>query len=461
MKSEARIEVVHATPDRAAAPAVLRPAHRYESWGRWPKVSHAGVIAPEWSCDPPDLTAIAGPLLPFGLGRSYGDVCLNEGGVLIDTTRMNRLIAFDRENGTLHCEAGTSLASILDVVVPAGWFPAVTPGTRFVTVGGAIANDIHGKNHHRAGTFGRHVLRLELLRSDGRRVWCSPEENAELFAATIGGLGLTGLILSAEIRLRRVPGPAVAVERIRYGSLREFFALCDESDAACEYTVAWVDGFARGPRLGRGIFMRGDHVATRHPGHVRPPRVRPAIPFEAPAILLAPPLMRAANRVYYRRAPRRAVRRLEHYERFFYPLDAIRRWNLLYGRTGFLQYQCVVPPSVAEAATSELLALVAASRGASFLAVLKRFGDMPSPGMLSFPRPGVTLALDIAIRGADTFTLCDRLDRVVAEAGGAVYPCKDARMSAENFRRFFPALDRFRTHVDPGFSSSFWRRAGE
>ncbi|MGH7448375.1 MAG: FAD-binding oxidoreductase, partial [Longimicrobiales bacterium] len=195
MSSHPALRLVDGGPADTTAAPVVRPAGpAYESWGRWPRRRHAGVVTLDWSCAPPDLGAIDGPLLAYGLGRSYGDVCLNEGGVLLDTKRMCRIIQFDRESGLLHCDAGLSLSDLLDVVVPHGWFPPVTPGTRHITIGGAIANDVHGKNHHWAGTFGCHVLRLELLRSDGRRLWCSPAENADLFAATIGGLGLTGLI---------------------------------------------------------------------------------------------------------------------------------------------------------------------------------------------------------------------------------------------------------------------------
>jgi FAD/FMN-containing dehydrogenase len=444
---------------RTAPPAVVRPVTpgAYESWGRWPRVRHAGVVMPEWSCDPPDLSRLEGPLLAYGLGRSYGDVCLNDGGTLLDTTRMNRVIAFSHDTGRLHCEAGMSLADILALVLPHGWCVPVTPGTCHVTIGGAIANDVHGKNHHQAGTFGCHVLGLELLRSDGQRLWCSPEHNTGLFAATVGGLGLTGLILSAEFQLRRVPGPLVSTQRLRMRDLSEFFALSEASDASCEYTVAWVDGFARGRALGRGVFMRGNHVeqgsVTRQAS-----RTRLNIPFDAPSFLLAPALMRLANQVYYRTAPAHGRAHTEHYTRFMYPLDALGRWNLLYGRRGFLQYQCVVPPDGAAASVRELLARVAAAKGASFLAVLKRFGSIASPGLLSFPRAGITLALDMALRGQATLELCEQLDDVVAAAGGAVYPCKDARMSPTHFERFYPQVNQFERYIDPRFSSSFWRR---
>jgi FAD/FMN-containing dehydrogenase len=286
-------------PAARSAVRTAKPAGReHESWGRFPRASHAGVVEVEWSCAPPELGALGGPVLPYGLGRSYGDVCLNDGGILIDTRRMSRLVGFDRETGLLHCEAGMSLAAILEVVIPHGWFLPVTPGTKHVTVGGAIANDVHGKNHHRAGTLGRHLLGFDLLRSSGERLWCSPTANRELFCATIGGLGLTGLILTAALQLRRVSSPHIAVERIRYGGLQEFLALDEEADASHEYTVAWVDAFARGRALGRGIFMRGNHADPRDAAGIRPPRRAISVPLEAPGFLLAAPTMRLANSLY-------------------------------------------------------------------------------------------------------------------------------------------------------------------
>jgi FAD/FMN-containing dehydrogenase len=415
------------------------------------------VLPIVWRTEPPPLDRLDRSILPFGLGRSYGDSCLNDGGLLLDTKALDRLIAFDAGNGLLRCEAGVTLAAILALTVPKGWFLPVVPGTRWVSVGGAIANDIHGKNHHRAGTFGAHVVRLELLRSSGDRLVCSPEENAELFHATVGGLGLTGLILWAEIRLNRIPGAGIALERIRFGSLDEFFTLT-ESDQQYEYTVAWVDCLARGRRLGRGIFMRGDHAGW--PGAPPSPLVeaRLRVPCDAPAGLINRATMRAFNELYYRRQVRGRTRSLVPYTPFFFPLDTVADWSRLYGAAGFLQYQCVVPEQPGSAGMREIFERMTRSGEAPSLAVLKRFGDVPSPGLLSFPRPGLTLAVDFAFRGQRTLALLEDLDRVVRDAGGAVYPAKDARMSPESFRRFFPQWERFAVHVDPKFSSSFWRR---
>ncbi len=435
-------------------------ARRYESWGRYPQVRHRGVLPLHWRHELPDLGGLDAPVLPYGQGRSYGDVCLNEGGYLLDVAPLNRFLAFDPETGVLRCEAGVTLDQILKLVVPRGWFLPVTPGTKFITVGGAIANDVHGKNHHRAGTFGRHVLRFELLRSDGRRLLCSPQENADLFRATVGGLGLTGVILWAEIQLIRIPSSWMVVERVPFRNLDEFFEVSARSDEAFEYTVAWIDCLARGPNLGRGIFLRGNHAEAPRSLEVhRDPHL--VVPVDLPSFVLNPWSMRAFNALYYRLQSRKAGRRLEHYEPFFYPLDAIHRWNRIYGRRGFLQYQCVLPREVQREGIREILTRIARSGNASFLAVLKEFGDVPSPGLLSFPRPGVTLALDLPFTGPATLGLLDDLDRLVLEAGGALYPAKDARMAPEVFRASYPALEAFLPHRDPAFSSSFWRRVSQ
>jgi FAD/FMN-containing dehydrogenase len=351
-----------------------------------------------------------------------------------------------------------TLAQILDLVVPAGWFPPVVPGTKWVSVGGAIANDIHGKNHHVAGTFGRHVTQLELLRSDGARLICSEQDNAQLFRATIGGLGLTGLILWAEFRLKPIPGAAIAMQQIRFGELDEFFAISADSDRRAEYTVAWVDCLARGSRLGRGWFLRGNHAAGGPKLGLRTGARALGIPFTAPAGLLNPLTVRAFNAAYYRVPLRKRNAKVVHYDPFFFPLDSVHEWNRLYGPGGFVQYQCVVPPAEERSAIRAVLEVVSASAEASFLAVLKRFGDAPSPGILSFPRPGTTLALDLRFRGERTLRLLDDLDRIVVEAAGAVYPAKDARMSSDSFRSYFPRWEEFAGYVDPAFSSSFWRR---
>lgn len=409
----------------------------------------------QWRTDP--LPEGKGPLLPFGLGRSYGDSCLNEGGTLLSTTSLSRFISFDHATGVLACEAGVSLAEILQLVVPRGWFLPVTPGTKFVTLGGAIANDVHGKNHHADGTFGRHVRRFELLRSDGSRRICSPTENVELYRATIGGLGLTGLITWAEIQLRPIANPLIAAESIRFRDLDEFYEINAASERDYRYTVAWVDVTAGGKRLGRGIYNRGNHAA---PVDRDLPKLRwtsrITVPFDAPSFTVNPLTVRAFNFAYYRKQLRKVRAGLTPYEPFFYPLDALAKWNRVYGRKGFFQYQCVVPQE--SDAMRRILAEIARSAEGSPLVVLKTFGSLESPGMLSFPRPGVTLALDFPNRGERTLRLFERLDAIVAEVGGRLYPAKDARMPASLFQQSYPNWREFAAYVDPKFSSSFWRR---
>jgi FAD/FMN-containing dehydrogenase len=426
------------------------------SWGRYPSAPHSRVLRASWRDQPLPLESVAEPLLPTGCGRSYGDSCLNAGGALIDATGLDRFIELSPD-GLLRCEAGVTLAEILDLVVPRGWGLPVVPGTRWVTVGGAIANDIHGKNHHRVGTFGAHVTRFELVRSSGERLLCSAESNRDLFAATIGGLGLTGLILWAEISLQRLPGPGIEEERIRFEGLDGFLAIAAD-DGSHEYTVAWVDCLSGGRRLGRGVYFRGAH-STR-PSAWRPlavaPRVR--VPIDAPGTLLSRLTLGAFNALQYHRAPRGPSRRMVPFGSFFFPLDAIGDWNRLYGHDGFVQYQCVVPDTSGGESLREILARVAGSREVAGLGVLKRFGPARSPGLLSFPRPGLTLAVDLRFRGRSTLELLESLDAVVRQSGGAVYPAKDARMSGDSFRCFYPAWSTFARQVDPRFSSSFWRR---
>lgn len=397
-------------------------------------------------------------VLPFGNGRSYGDVCLNDGGVLLNCRRLDRFIKFDPETGILRCESGVLLSEILKLIVPRGWFLQVTPGTQFVTVGGAIANDVHGKNHHRNGTFGRHVRALELLRSDGARLVCSPTENSELFAATIGGLGLTGVITWAEISLKPIRSAYVHQEVIRYRCLDEFFALAGASDRTHEYTVAWIDCLATGPRIGRGFFIRGNHAEGITKKARSTPSKRWAIPIDPPFSLVNGIGLKIFNALYYRKQIADRVSRCVHYQSHFYPLDRIHDWNRIYGSKGFFQYQCAIPEEGAREAIKALLSRIAASDTGSFLTVLKVFGDMRSPGLLSFPRPGATLAVDFSNNGKKTLELLDQLDDITRDFGGAVNPSKDARMGARDFQRGYPSWRNFERYVDNKFSSTFWRR---
>ncbi len=359
----------------------------------------------------------------------------------------------------LRAEAGVTLADVLALVLPHGWFLPVTPGTRWVTLGGAVANDVHGKNHHVAGTFGRFVTRLGLVRSTGEALELAPGD--ALFDATVAGLGLTGLVTWVELRLSRVASDRIDQTTTRFRSLADFSARSAEASARSPYVVSWIDALR--PE-GRGLLLEGAHATAEADGAEaglagadsgRAPRL--SVPFDAPEWALSPLAVRAFNAAYFRKQRADVARSQVGLVPFFYPLDAVGRWNRGYGRRGFYQYQFVVPLA-ARAAIGEVLGRLAAARAGSFLAVLKTFGDVPSPGMLSFPRPGVTLALDLPNRGERTVALLRSCDDVVRAAGGAVYPAKDACMTPASFRAFFPAWDAFAAHVDPAFSSTFWRR---
>lgn len=400
-------------------------------------------------------------ILPHGQGRSYGDSCLNPGGYVISTGGLDRFIAFDAASGVLQVETGVRLADIHRLTLPQGWYLPVVPGTQFVSVGGAIASDVHGKNHHRAGTFGLHVARFELLRSDGRRFLCSPEMHSDWFAATIGGLGLTGLVTWAELQMRRVPSRWIVKEILPFASITEFCALCDASDATHEYTVAWFDCFSYRAGSFRGLLTRANHAAAPDHSTKTPEGATPilTVPFAPPVCLLHPVAMRAFNRLYFGAGVRHVGQSLRApLQRFMYPLDRIGHWNRLYGPRGFFQLQCLLPQAKAEAGIDELLACIAGSGQGTFLAVLKRFGSGTSPGMLSFPQKGITLALDFPNRSAETLDLMGRCHTIVRRAGGRIYPAKDACMDAATFEVGYPQWRELLPFVDPAFASGFWTR---
>ncbi|MHB8885615.1 MAG: FAD-binding oxidoreductase [Methylovirgula sp.] len=432
------------------------------SWGRVLRSDH-DVARPFWRGELPAILKDAAQdgrsLLAVGARRSYGDSCLNPGGAILDMTGLDRAIAFDPQTRLLRAEAGISFDTLLRILIPRGFFLPVTPGTRFVTLGGAVANDVHGKNHHEAGTFGRWVRRLGLLRHDGEELDLSPDDQTGLFAATIGGLGLTGVITWVEIEVVPITSTMMEVETIAFGNLDEFFQIEAESAGQFDYTVSWIDCMAGGRTRGRGLFSRGRH-ALNGPRFAPPASSSLTMPLDWPEIALNHWTVKAFNALYYWNGRRNAGRIRMPYQPFFYPLDSIGQWNRIYGRRGMYQYQSVVPPGSAHDATNAMLKAIATAGEGSFLAVLKTFGDKPSPGLLSFPRAGTTLALDFPNRGASTLALMERLDAIVHEAGGRLYPAKDGRIPAEMFREGYPKLEVFRGHVDPHFSSHFWARVG-
>jgi FAD/FMN-containing dehydrogenase len=423
------------------------------SWGRLSSVPHDAVLL-----DPAVAERLSksgeGCAVAFGQGRSYGDACLNAGGRLWQTTRLDCILGFDTSTGVLSCEAGVLLRDIQRCCVSQGWMLPVTPGTQMATVGGAIANDVHGKNHHVFGTFGEHVLSFKLLRSAGEVMHCSRTENPEYFAATVGGIGLTGVILEAMLQLRKVAGPWLETETVSYASAQEFFDLAQESEANWEYTVSWIDCLAG--KGGRGLFMRGNHIKGVTRAETTP-RER-SFPLVPPISLVNKLSLRVFNNAYFYVNRRKHGKQIAHYQPFFYPLDNLQHWNRMYGRKGFYQYQSVVPIEQAAQATQAMLEAIARSGQGSFLAVLKTFAKRPPVGMLSFAQEGATLALDFPNKGAATEALFRRLDAIVLEAGGRIYLGKDARMPRSMFEASYPKLADFLRYRDPGISSEMSRR---
>jgi len=398
-----------------------------------------------------------GTLICRGQGRSYGDAAISSRGLVLLTEGLKRIHRFDAATGRLTAEAGMTIGDILREFVPRGWFPPVTPGTKHVSLGGAVAADVHGKNHHRDGTLGNHITELELILADGSRRRCGPTENSELFWATVGGLGLTGMITKVTVQLISVETPYVVAQHLRATNLEAAFSLLEDSSRDDHYTVAWIDCLARGRKLGRSIVMQGHHARrddlpagrmdlTRHMRHVPL-----QIPFDFPSFVLNPVTVGIFNRLYYSIQGRRNRPFLIDHDRFFYPLDAVGNWNRMYGKRGFLQYQVVIPERESAVGIRTLLERLVASRRAYFLAVLKRFGSA-NAGPLSFPAPGYTLALDLPMTGNDVLCLLDELDEVVLRFGGRVYLVKDARLAPERLRAMYPRLDewlRVKHAVDP------------
>lgn len=422
------------------------------SWGRLSHDQHDVKILSHYE---PVSSQIRGTQqgIAHGMGRSYGDMSLNAGGLLWNTTQLDRFISFDGTSGVLVCEAGVLLKDIQSTFIPRGWSLAVTPGTLFITVGGAIANDVHGKNHHTEGTFGHHVLHIHLARTDGTSIECGPELAADWFAATVGGMGLTGVICTATIQLKRVQGPWLKTETRTYVDLNQFFALSASSEADWEHTVSWFDCTAA---QNRGIFMRANPCVSELSS--QPGSRQLSVPLAPPFSLLNNLTVRAFNSAYYLLKKNAAAQQIQCSSNYLYPLDHVLNWNRIYGPRGFYQYQSVVPETNATDATQAMLREIKQSKQGSFLSVLKKFGQRPALGMMSFPMPGITLALDFPNRGSATTQLLGRLDTIVKEAGGRIYAAKDARMPRDLFERGYPRLNEFLRYRDPGISSSFSRR---
>ena len=440
------------------------------AWSNFP-VQDCFAVRPEKLSD---LRAIptTGTLPDYisrGMGSGYGDAALNAGSGVILHERLGRLLDFDPATGVVTAEGGACFADLIKVFLPRGWFLPVSPGTKYVSVGGAIAADVHGKNHHADGSFGRYVLDFELLTGTGQVLHCSREENADVFFATLGGMGLTGAILSARVRLRKVESGYVAVKYQRAQNLDDALALFASGDRDHRFSVAWIDCLSSGKSFGRSVLMRGDHApAARLTGRAAdaplapPAKRRTGVPFFMPSFVLNQWSVKAFNAAFYKRHYDRDA--LVDYDSYFYPLDSVANWNRMYGRRGYLQYQVVLPHATARAGLVQLLERLVASRRASFLAVLKAMGP-ESGGLLSFPKPGYTLALDLPYSGPDVLQYLRGLDDVLLEHGGRVYLAKDTCTKPESFARMYPRLGEFRDvkrRIDPHdrFASSQAKRLG-
>lgn len=430
--------------------------NNYSSWGLTGQ-KNTDVRHIQWRKDKLPVIQEGNSLLPYGNGRSYGDSCLNIDGITLDTRSLNHFISFDPTTCILRCESGVLITDLLLNFAPKGWFVHVTPGTKYITIGGAIANDVHGKNHHQRGSFANHVTCLALLRSNGETIICSRTQNSDMFFATIGGLGLTGLIVWADIMLMPIASCYLQVATSRFDSLEQFFELSLESELNCEYTVAWLDCASKN-LMGRGIFMRANHCSDALEIKKEPSDSSAAIPFNLPGVLVNNFTSKMFSSIYFNKHPSRIVEHVQDFDQFFFPLDKLKNWNRIYGKKGLFQYQCVVPIEQGKKNIEAILEEVDKSGIVSSLAVLKEFGKIKSKGLMSFPRHGVTLAMDFPNHGTAILGLFERLDNIVANVGGAVYPAKDARMSAKHFRIFFPEVDKFKHFIDPVFSSTFWRR---
>lgn len=434
-------------------------------WGRYPR-RVATVISPGQIAEA--LPPRAGRMIARGQGRSYGDAAMLEDGLVMLTEHLTQFGELDEASGILTAQAGTTLAEVINEFLPRGWFPAVVPGTKFVSLGGCVAADIHGKNHHRDGAFGAQVREFEIVLADRSRLRCSPDSNSELFWATIGGMGLTGILTEVSFQLASVESSYLVVQHHQTKDLEASFAVLSDQAWDDHYTVAWIDTLAKGGSLGRSVLMRGHHARLADlPERLRAHPFSKAhrqrhLGFDFPSWTLNSLSMTAFNELYYRLQGRRQQPFIADYESFFFPLDRIGNWNRIYGNRGFIQYQCVLPLKEAYQGMRALLEALAAARRSSFLSVLKRFGA-EGLGLLSFPFEGYTLTLDLPVSDTELFPFLDRLDEIVLQHGGRVYLAKDARLKPQAFRAMYPRLNEWlgiKSKIDPEgcFASDLARR---
>lgn len=409
---------------------------KISGWNRHPVID-ASVTSPQTFSSLQTRLATK-PFLgvPRGLGRSYGDCSL--ASQVISSVYLNHLLAFDEATGELHCSAGVSLTQILDIFVPRGWFPPVTPGTRFITIGGAIASDVHGKNHHIDGCFSDHVSFLQLITANGDLITCSRTQEPELFFATCGGMGLTGVIVSAAFKMKPIKSAYIDTVTVKTRNLQDTFEQF-ETHKGASYSVAWIDCLSSGDKLGRSLLMLGENSLDG--GFEAAPKGKIAVPFDMPSFLLNRFTVSAFNALYYHRFQNRVTDAKQHYQPFFYPLDGVANWNRIYSKRGFTQYQFVIPEEAGLKGMAVILQRIADSRRGSFLSVLKAFGER-NKNYLSFPMRGYTLALDFKIEPG-LFELLDELDRIVLDYNGRVYLTKDVCMSEQTFKRGYPKWRQF------------------
>lgn len=426
---------------------------KINSWNNNPKVKHKNV---EPIGELKEINFDISKNLAHGLGRSYGDVCLNENGKIILTRNLNQILKLDTEKGFIKIEGGVSIKEILEKIAPSGWFLPVVPGTKYVTAGGAIANDIHGKNHHKFGSFGNYVESLQLLRSNGDIINCSLNENTDYFRATIGGMGLTGIIISAEIRLQRIQSQYIESQTVRYNSLSEYWDINQEFEKKFDYTVSWIDCQTNDKAGLRGIFHSGNH-AKKQLRNENKKEISIPLPFTPPISVINNFSKKIINQTYFA-FNKKENEKYQHYKSFFFPLDLIKNWGKAYGPKGFFQYQFVIPLDNGVEGIKKILKEINIYGQIPALGVLKTFGNIESLGLMSFPRKGITMALDFENKGRNTLNFFNRLDNIVLEHGGALYPGKDSRMSRKMFSSSFSNIDEFKKYIDPNFSSSFWRR---
>ncbi len=419
------------------------------SFGRYFKSQPIELTFPSWNDEVFHFDK-SDNFLPVGNLKSYGDSCLLDKGRILQLSKLNKIISFNPDLGLLKVEAGITLEEILQFLVPRGYYLYVTPGTKLITVGGAIANDIHGKNHHYYGSFGNYIQSFDLLRSNGDIVKCSESENTDYYKATIGGFGLTGIILNAEILCKKIETSYLDIENIKFKNLNEFFSINQDSLLSFEATVAWVDiknNF-------RGIYNRGNFAKRKKYGLIPHSSKKSNFPINYPIINNF--TISIFNQLFYFKQFRKIEKLVSHYESFYYPLDKLLNWNKVYGNKGFFQYQFVIPLD-AKNELKEIANVFKKRKQNSFLNVLKTFGDIPSKGLMSFPQKGITLAVDFAFNN-NLHKCLEEADKIVIQCGGRLYPAKDSRMNANDFKLMYQNLDEFKKYIDPKINSDFAKR---